>query len=174
MEDIEIRESAPADRAAIEALYPEVFPQEDLLPLVGTLLREGGSVLSLVALRGVALVGHGVFTMCSIEGSSARAALLGPLAVAPAAQQQGIGSAIVRTGLQRLERDGVVSVFVLGDPAYYRRFGFTPETRVAPPYALPEAWRGAWQSRRLGTMAPPEAGTLCVPRPWREPALWGV
>lgn len=173
MEDIEIRESAPGDRAGIEALYPEVFPQEDLLPLVGALVKEGGSVLSLVALRGQALLGHCVFTMCSIEGSSVRVALLGPLAIAPAAQEQGIGSAIVRAGLQRLERDGVAWVFVLGDPAYYGRFGFAPESCVAPPYALPEDWRGAWQSRCLGSMAPPEAGTLCVPRPWREPALWG-
>lgn len=173
MEDIEIRESAPGDRAAIEALYPEVFPQENLLPLVSTLLKARGSVLSLVALHGQALVGHGVFTMCSIKGSRARVALLGPLAVAPAVQKQGIGSALVRAGLQRLVRDGVASVFVLGDPSYYRRFGFAPETRVAPPYALPEDWRGAWQSRRLGAVAPPGAGTLCVPPPWREPALWG-
>jgi len=173
MEEIEIRESEPGDHAAIEAHYRETFPQEDLLPLVGALLNEGKSLLSLVALRGGAVVGHGAFTICDIEGSNARVALLGPLAVAPAAQQHGIGSAVVRAGLERLEQEGVAAVLVLGDPAYYRRFGFAPETRVATPCALPEEWRGAWQSLSLGGAAPVAGGSLRVPTPWRDPALWG-
>jgi putative acetyltransferase len=172
MAEIEIRESAPGDLAPIEGLYREAFPQEDLLPLVGALLKEGESVLSLVAVRGGALVGHGAFTIGGVEGGSVRVALLGPLAVAPGEQQQGIGSAIVRAGLKRLERDGVASVFALGDPAYYGRFGFAPETQVAPPYAVPQEWRDAWQSLSLGSAIAPEAGTLCVPPPWRRPALW--
>jgi putative acetyltransferase len=173
MEDIEIRESAAGDRAAIEALYPEAFPQEDLLPLVAALLREGHGVLSLVAQRGRSLLGHGAFTMCRVEGSNARAVLLGPLAVAAAAQQRGVGSAIVRAGLERLKREGVAWVFVLGDPAYYRRFGFAPENLVAPPYALPEEWRDAWQSVSLGGGRPLAGGKLSVPTVWRKPALWG-
>lgn len=173
MAEIEIRESKPPDLALIESLYNEAFPREDLLPLVRALLSEGGSVFSLVAMRDAALVGHGAFTKCSMDGGSARFALLGPLAVSPGEQQRGIGSAIVRAGLKRLERDGVALVVVLGDPAYYGRFGFAPETQVAPPYALPQEWRGAWQSLSLGVAAPPAAGTLCVPPPWREPALWG-
>lgn len=173
IEEIDIRESAPGDWPAVDALYVAAFPEENLLPLVGALLQDGDAVLSLAALRGGALIGHGAFTICGIAGSNARVALLGPLAVAPTAQKRGVGSAIIHAGFMRLEADGVRRIFVLGDPAYYERLGFGKETRVAPPYALPETWRGAWQSVSLGGADPVNGGKLSVPPPWREPALWG-
>ncbi len=172
IEKIEIRESLPNDITTIEKLYPEAFPDEDLFPLVRELQSDGSNALSLVATADNALVGHVVFTPCSIAGNTNMVALLGPLAVAPAWQRQGIGKAIVREGLQRLENAGTYHVYVLGDPAYYRRFGFEPEDRVRPPYALPEAWRGAWQLLCLGGSKPPLRGKLSVPRPWRQRALW--
>lgn len=171
-DDIDIRETGPDDLAALEALYPAAFPAEDLLPLVRDLLKEGAAVLSLAAVAGARPVAHVAFTTCGLTGGSDKAALLAPLAVAPDRQGRGIGSALVRAGLRRLARAGVAHVFVLGDPAYYGRFGFVPEHRVAPPYPLPAAWREAWQSLALdGAQAPP-AGKLTVPRPWRDPKLW--
>jgi len=172
MERIEIRESAPGDLTPIEALYPEAFPNEDLLPLVTELLREPTIALSLVGIIERSPVGHVMFTTCGVAGGSEKVALLGPLAVAPARQRQGIGSALVRAGLQRLDSFGVTGVFVLGDPAYYRRLGFLPEIRIAPPYPLPAEWRGAWQSRSLSNAGLPRLGKLSVPRPWLQPALW--
>lgn len=172
MERIEIRESVPGDLASIEAFYPDAFPDEDLRPLVRELLQEASVAVSLVGIIGASLVGHVIFTACRVDGSSDKVALLGPLAVAPAWQGRGIGSALVRAGLQRLENASVTQVYVLGDPAFYARFGFVPEARVAPPYALPAKWRGAWQSMGLGGGAPPGRGTLSVPRPWLQPALW--
>lgn len=169
---IEIRESQPNDVAAIERLYPDAFPDEDLLPLVRELLREDSVVLSLVGISDRALVGHVIFTTCSIAGRTDTVALLGPLAVAPDRQRQGIGSAIVRAGLRRLENAGTRHVYVLGDPAYYGRFGFEPDHAVSPPYPLPEEWQGAWQSLGLRDSGPPLRGKLSVPRPWRRPALW--
>ncbi len=171
-EQIEIRKSDPRELALIEALYPEAFPDEDLLPVVRALLQEAPVVLSLAGFIGSSLVGHVIFTTCSVGGSRNKVALLGPLAVAPARQKQGIGRALVRAGLQRLETVGVVHVYVLGDPAYYGRLGFVSETRVAPPYPLPAQWSGAWQSLDLCNAATPSRGTLAVPRPWRQPALW--
>ena len=50
---------------------------------------------------------------------------LAPMAVAPARQRAGIGSALVRDGLARCRRQGVEAVFVVGHPAYYPRFGFS-------------------------------------------------
>ncbi len=170
--NIELRESLPEDVASIEKLYPEAFPDEDLLPLVRELQREGSSVVSLVGIVGKALVGHVVFTTCSIAGRPDKVALLGPLAVAPKWQRQGIGSAIVRAGLRRLENAGTNQVYVLGDPAYYRRFGFEPDDSVTPPYPLPDEWRGAWQSLSLRGPKPPLHGKLSVPQPWRRQALW--
>ena len=79
--NIEIRENMQVDLAAIESLYPRVFPDEDLLPLVRDLLREAPVALSLVGVIDSRLVGHVIFTICSIAESRDRSALLGPLAV---------------------------------------------------------------------------------------------
>lgn len=172
MERLHIRDSLPGDEAAIEALYPAAFPDEDLLPVVQALLQDATVVLSLVGTVGASMVGHALFTTCAVSGCHDRVALLGPLAVGPPWQRQGFGGALVRAGLRRLDRAGVTRVCVLGDPAYYGRFGFGPEADVDPPYALPAAWRPAWQSASLGAVGAPVRGTLAVPPPWRDPALW--
>ena len=169
---IEIRESVPDDLASIEKLYPDAFPDEELLPLVRRLLAETQSVLSLTATADGVLAGHAIFTTCGVSGATGKVALLGPLAVASNRQRQGIGGALVREGLQRSENAGMRRVFVLGDPAYYGRFGFAPDEGVAPPYALPDEWRGAWQSVGLPGNAQPLRGELSVPSPWRHRALW--
>jgi len=170
-EKLGIRESAPSDAASIEMLYPDAFPDEDLLPLVRELLREKSVTLSLVAIVDQALVGHVLFTLCSVEGSSVKVALLGPLAVASDWQRQGIGGALIRKGLQLLKNAGVVQVYVLGDPSYYGRAGFKSDAKVMPPYALPVEWGAAWQSANLNKAQPPH-GKLAVPQPWQQPALW--
>ena len=167
-----IRESERADLPALERLYPRAFPDEDLLPLVRDLLRAPVGVLSLVACVDNDIVGHIAVTMCGLNGSDAELALLGPLAVAPEQQRQGIGSAMVRAGLERLQRRGTHCVCVLGDPNYYGRFGFTPNAEIAPPYQLPPEWNGAWQSLALAGAAHTLAGQLRVPSLWAKPALW--
>lgn len=171
--EIEIRESGPEDLAAIGALYGRAFPEEDLSPLVRELLDEPRGVVSLIAAVRGALAGHAVLTDCGVAGRGARVALLGPLAVEPDRQGRGVGTALVRAGLERLEAAGAGRVLVLGDPAYYGRFGFAPEEDIAPPYPLPAEWRGAWQSLGLGGAERPGRGRLVVPGPWRRRELWG-
>ena len=170
---LEIRESVPDDLAEIEDFYPKAFPDEDLLPLLRSLLKEASKILSLVGVLEGRVVGHIAFTTCSMTERKENAALLAPLAVAPAHQKQGIGSALVRAGLLMSERTGATQIFVLGDPAYYGRFGFSPETHIDPPYPLPEEWQGAWQSIHLGDAGPPQRGKLSVPKVWLDPVLWG-
>lgn len=172
LKKIEIRQSLPRDIASIEKLYADAFPDEELLPLVKDLLQETPIVLSLVGISGRSLVAHVIFTPCSIDDCTEKVALLAPLAVATTWQRQGIGSAIVRAGLQRLENDGVAQVYVLGDPRYYGRLGFLPEDGVSPPYPMPKEMRGAWQSINLGTAATHHRGKLSVPQPWLQPSLW--
>jgi putative acetyltransferase len=169
---LEVRHSEQADLTAIESLYPEAFPDEDLLPLARDLLSDSGIAVSLVGVMDSQIVSHVIFTRCSVRGSSSGVSLLAPLAVAPAWQQCGIGSRTVRAGLKQQMNDGVQLVCVLGDPAYYGRLGFTAETFVEPPYRLPAEWEGAWQSQYLDDDTVPIAGRLSVPSPWLPPELW--
>ena len=161
-----------ADAAHLASLYAAAFPGEDLMPLVLRLLAEVPDLVSLAATTGDELMGHVLFTPCGVNGSAARVALLGPLAVAPGHQKREIGSALVREGLRRMRADGFAKVLVLGDPAYYGRFGFRSETAVTPPFALPAAWAGAWQAFDCEAPARPVRGMLLPPAPWLQPALW--
>jgi putative acetyltransferase len=68
-----------------------------------------------------------------------RALGLGPVGVDLAGQKAGVGSQLIVDGLERARQEGWQAVFVLGDPAYYRRFGFTPELAAgfSSPYGGP-------------------------------------
>tara|TARA_R110000772_G_scaffold268561_1_gene396182 strand:+ start:73581 stop:74117 length:537 start_codon:yes stop_codon:yes gene_type:complete len=172
--DIEVRGSTPADQAAIVALYPRAFPDEDLRSLVTALLNEDEDVVSLVAESGGAILGHAVFTVCGLEkGSDRQVALLGPLCVDPGHQRQGIGGALIRKGFGCLGSLGIIRICVLGDPAYYGQFGFAPETGIDTPYPLPAEWHNAWQAMNLKNDGEAPNGRMIVPAPWRNPALWG-
>ncbi|CAN0583230.1 unnamed protein product [Ectocarpus sp. 12 AP-2014] len=128
-------------------------------------------VLSLVLDQSGEIIGHVVFTPCRIADSRATLALLGPLAIHPNWQKQGLGGSLVREGFARLRKQGVVGVLVLGDPGYYGRFGFAAEHDVLPPFRLPDEWDGAWQSLAFDE-ADLGAGTLQVPDVWNDAALW--
>jgi putative acetyltransferase len=169
MHPTEIRQSLLSDVPAIEALYPLAFPHEDLLPLLRALATS--DAVSFVGFVDGKLASHAAFTACSVTGTNAKAALLGPVAVAPHMQQQGASSKIIQSGLQHLAGMGMALRFVLGDPAYYARFRFKPEKSVMPPYPLPEAWLRAWQSLGLANDAPDLKGTLVVPTAWRHEDL---
>lgn len=168
----EIRASRPADAAHIDGLYRDAFPDEELRPLVAALLTEPTGVVSLVAVRSGATVGHVVCTFCTVDGADCHAALLGPLAVAPSAQRQGIGAALVHTALADMAARGFARTLVLGDPDYYGRFGFLPERDISPPYPLAAEWRTAWQAVRHANGSTDCSGTLQVPAPWRHEAYW--
>ncbi len=167
---VQVRPGTLSEQDDILALYPEAFPEEDLTGLVRALLDCEG-VLSLTARVGDDLSGHALFTPCSISGSRQTAALLGPLCVAPRAQRQGVGRALIESGAHQLSDLGVSVLLVLGDPAYYSRCGFHERSVIEPPYPLPEAWREAWRMRSLCERRP-NAGRLHVPAPWRAADLW--
>jgi putative acetyltransferase len=77
-----------------------------------------------------AIVGHILFTPVVVEGRPALGMGLAPLAVLPGRQRQGIGSQLVRRGLDSLRERGCPFVVVVGHPEYYPRFGFEPALRV--------------------------------------------
>ena len=164
MSGANLREATPGDRRAIDALYPLAFPDEDLLPLLGTMWSSDTPPLMLVAERDGQVTGHAAFSPCQVVGTEV--SLLGPLAIHPDHQRQGLGTALIRAGLDRAQG----GCLVLGDPAYYSRHGFQPDRSILPPYPLPEEWADAWQSIGLdGALT----GRLSVPDYWQDPALWG-
>lgn len=90
---IKIRPSTPEENAEIIGIYPAIFPEENLQPLVRDLLDEGEAVLSLVAVAGDEIIGHVVLTLCAVAESAEHIGFLGPLGVLPDRQGQGIGRA---------------------------------------------------------------------------------
>jgi putative acetyltransferase len=130
MTSILIREEEPRDRAGVYAVEQRAFGRAAEADLVDQLREHGKASLSLVALEGEQVVGHVLFSPARIDSPAGSVPVqgLGPLAVLPERQGQGIGSALVRAGLQRLRQAGHAAVIVEGNPRYYTRFGFTDAT----------------------------------------------
>lgn len=124
-----IRTETVQDSEAISAVNDAAFGRDAEGSLVAALRRAGGLTLSLVAEREGRVVGHIAFSPGRVVGHAIEreAVGLGPLAVHPDFQGQGIGSRLVREGLQRLQ--GGAAIFLLGHPRYYPRFGFVPAHR---------------------------------------------
>ena len=174
-----IRPATPADRHALECIYLSAFgPAEG--PMLAALARAleadetAQPALSLVAVEGdeenAKAIGHVLFTRVTIEPEdeprdetsqrqtrraapqpSPSAQLLAPLAVLESHQRQGVGSALVREGLQQLADNGVQLVFVLGHPEYYPRFGFQPAGALGleAPYPIAPRNAPAWMVLEL-------------------------
>lgn len=85
------------------------------------------AAIELVAFEGARVVGHILFSVLgvTIDDRVVKALALAPMAVDPSHQRQGIGSALIRAGLEQARVDGWEAVIVLGHPRYYPRFGFT-------------------------------------------------
>ncbi|MFN8663891.1 MAG: N-acetyltransferase [Thermomicrobiales bacterium] len=132
-----IRPESPADATAIHALTAAAFagkPYSDgTEPYVIDALRADGALaISLVAEEQGEVVGHVAFSLVSIADEPGTWYGLGPVSVAPSRQRQGIGTALIETGLAQVRDLGAEGCVLLGDPAYYRRFGFSA-TRSALP-----------------------------------------
>jgi putative acetyltransferase len=119
-----IRPELESDREAVRAVNTAAFPTPQEAHLVDALRDTGKAVLSLVAAVEGRVVGHILFSPVTVEDGPQTGLGLAPVAVAPEYQSQGIGSGLIRAGLDAAQRLGYTYVVVLGDPAYYSRFGF--------------------------------------------------
>lgn len=154
---ITIRPETTADAAEIYAINQQAFDGRDAEPgLVDAIRQSAGFIpeFSLVAEQNGQLLGHILFSPIYIETETSQvpALSLAPMAVLNDFQNQGIGSALVRHGLEMCKQLGHTIVIVLGHPAYYPRFGFS--TALAKNLECPYGDCGdAWMALELTTGA---------------------
>lgn len=144
-----LREEEPRDFEAIRRLNEAAFGSPAEAKLVDALREEGCFIVSLVAEADGEAVGHLLFSRVTIETEegSLAAASLAPMAVRPEFQRKGIGGRLVEAGLALCRERGERIAVVLGHPAFYRRFGFSPA--LAEPIASPFGGGEAWMALEL-------------------------
>lgn len=155
----QLRPETPADWVQIRRVNNNAFGRLDEADLVDNLRADGAVLVSLIAEVKGEIVGHILFSRMSVETPtrSVAAVALAPLAVMPEFQRSGIGSALVRDGLEELRDRGERIVIVLGHPEYYTRFGFSTAT-----------------ARNLASPFPPEAYMALELVPGALDGMWGV
>lgn len=135
---IVVRPEAPGEEAAIHQVTEAAFrtqPHSDGSEpaLVDALRRDGDLTLSLVAELAGGIVGHIAFSPVTISGGTAGWFGLGPVSVLPALHRQGIGSRLIERGIADLTVQGARGIVLLGNPAFYGRFGFTHDPALIYP-----------------------------------------
>jgi putative acetyltransferase len=120
-----VRAERPTDVSAIHALHAACFPTDAEARLVSLLRQAGHLFLSLVAEADGSIVGHVGFSPVSVATGAAGAGLA-PVAVMESHRRQGIAAQLIQAGLAQCRTAGFAWAVVLGNPAYYARFGFRP------------------------------------------------
>ena len=174
---INIRPETPADIPAIYAVNQVAFDGEAEPRLVDAIRLSENFIpeLSLVAEADGQVVGHILFSRILIQAETGPipALSLAPMAVLPEYQNRGLGSALVRHGLDESRRLGHSIVIVLGHPGYYPRFGFEPAEPlgIMPPYPVEPS--EAWMVVELapGTLEK-AAGTVRVAEALMHEEMW--
>ncbi len=165
------------DAEAVLAVHRQAFPTADNVVGLVVDLRERflpDHGLSLVAREAGEIVGHVLFTEALLDAPKRLlpVQVLSPLGVLPARQRRGVGSALVRRGLEILAERGVPMVFLEGAPSYYPRFGFLPGGEHGfrkPSLRIPDP---AFQVALLPGFEPWMSGTLVYPETfWQHDAV---
>jgi len=124
MTDYLIRPETGGDREGINRLLLAAFPTSSEARLVEQLRSDGDVVFSLAAVEPSRVIGHALFSKLRAPDT---ALALAPVAVMANRRRRGIAAAMIEAGLERARSECWAAVVVLGDPSYYRRFGFSRE-----------------------------------------------
>jgi len=132
---MEIRREHPEDRQAIHQLTADAFApmsySDGTEPAIIDDLRAAGNLtLSLVAIKDDMLVAHVAFSPVTIGNNTNSWYGLGPVSVQPNLQRSGIGTALINEGLRVLEGMNADGCALIGNPKYYRRFGFVSDGSI--------------------------------------------
>ncbi|CAI3804851.1 hypothetical protein GLGCALEP_03730 [Pseudomonas sp. MM221] len=141
---LDIRNERADDLKQIAAVTVAAFEQEEHAShtehfIVEALRNAGQLTVSLVAVVEDRVVGHVAVSPVTVSTGAAGWYGLGPISVLPGWQGQGIGSALMQAALTELQKQGAAGCVVLGDPAYYSRFGFIAEAGLVLP-GVPQAY----------------------------------
>ena len=140
---MEIRPERPGDEAAIAEVIEAAFALAEHrdgteAQIVARLRDDGALTLSLVVVDGATVLGHVAFSPVTIDGADLSWFGLGPVAVQPDRQGKGLGSSLIREGLDRLREIGAGGCVLVGEPDYYGRFGFKADECLLYPGLPPE------------------------------------
>lgn len=138
---MQIRDELKKDRKAVHVVNATAFETEAEANLVDALREELNQIVSLVATTNGDIIGHIMFTPVTLTGHPDISIMgLAPMAVSIEHQRKGVGSELIMAGLEKCKNQGAGAIVVLGDPAYYSRFGFKPSTifGIGCEYEVPE------------------------------------
>jgi putative acetyltransferase len=135
--DLDIRPESPGDHAAIydltkRAFAPMPYAGGDEQDLINKLRDTGALAISLVAELDGRIVGHVAFSPAFADDESEGWYALGPVSAEPELKHRGIGSAVIKAGLDMLRERDAAGCVLVGNPAYYSRFGFLPFPKLCP------------------------------------------
>jgi putative acetyltransferase len=161
---VKIRLETTDDAAAVGRVVEAAFGRPDELRMVEAVRASDGFVpeLAFVADDAGEVVGHVMLSRVALVGADRPLLELAPLAVAPARQREGIGSALTRAALAAAEARNEPLVLVLGDPRYYVRFGFRRSDTLGIEPPAP-AWHAAFMVAPLAAYDPSLRGKVVFP-----------
>lgn len=182
--NLQVRKAFDSDKQAISDVVIAAFGEmqgQEIGNLITDLLEDPSAqpLLSLVVTADGKVIGHILLSNSRINHSQriVSSAILAPLSVHPAYQNQGIGGRLIREGLTQLKAACVELVFVLGHPGYYPKYGFSAAGTKGfdAPYPIPPENSGAWMVQELypGVIGQVSGRVICAdalndPKHWRE------
>ena len=138
MNALTIRPEVPADHAEIAVVTDAAFAEVEYsdgseVRIVERLRSDGDLALSLVAEDGKRIIGHVAVSPVTISDGSEGWYGLGPISVLPSRQREGVGLRLMQRAIADMRQSGASGIVLLGEPAYYARFGFEHDPQLIYP-----------------------------------------